>query len=337
MKGCFLLAATVLLAAARAISDLAVIEEIDRRVARAGGATGALTVSLSWGAKAEPSVDLDLHLFFISSGTRMTRGASGDVHFRSKRKGGFELDVDMCTGASTSPCPARPVENIVFKSGLGASLVPFPGKYGVLVRRFGGSVHYPKGIPFEIVLSIGGRRALIGPLCTRPRTVGADSDVRVVEFIVQSTGRLSGKITYQHKAMRKCPSLLRADPRIEGRAEREAIAAPQRSERPGAHRRAARAPAASRSRARATRPVSASVSPPVSLSGRDALATTLRGLGLAAREAQLRSRLGVESVSDLELVEEADLDVADLDLTALQRKRLLKWAANARSHGEMEL
>ena len=120
-----------LLASPLAASDSALVvrEDIENRVARAGGRRGSLSVSLSW----HTSDDLDLHL--VTPGRR--------IYYKDKMWRGGKLDVDMCVHgrrggvgkalqvvetaarlfqgqarsypSSSSRCSEHPVENIVFK------------------------------------------------------------------------------------------------------------------------------------------------------------------------------------------------------------------------------
>merc|ERR1712110_882530 len=83
-------------------TELVVIEDIQRRVARAGGnVEGVLVASLSWST----ADDLDLHVLTPSG---------AEISYQNKRAAGGELDVDMCVqGRHGGVCKDRPVENVV--------------------------------------------------------------------------------------------------------------------------------------------------------------------------------------------------------------------------------
>ena len=177
---------SLLLTSPLAASDSALVirEDIENRVARAGGERGSLSISLSW----HTPDDLDLHL--VTPGSR--------INYKAKQWRGGELDVDMCVHgrlhrgvgkalqvvetaarlfhshahshrSSASRCGEHPVENIVFKKR------PPNGVYEVQVQLF--KLHsmsarrYLAGadrerIGFEVLVAHGDKHELFTGLCT---------------------------------------------------------------------------------------------------------------------------------------------------------------------------
>jgi hypothetical protein len=158
-------------------------------VALAGGDTkGHLVFSLSW----ETKDDLDLHVV-IPGGKSIYANNARALNRRGKLIG--ELDVDMCL--SVSQCPARPVENIIFRR-----TVPV-GKYKVLVRNYNFRPAASKeiSIPFQLVVRFGdvGREVyhkLFQGLCTPAGLEGKESDTLVYEFKYSQNGNV--KEVYEH-------------------------------------------------------------------------------------------------------------------------------------------
>ena len=318
-----MLCALLAIATGSSSTDL-VLNDIERRVANAGGARGKLTVSLSWGAHGQPPIDLDIHLF--TPGSVCRRGRDGNINFRRKASDGFILDVDMCASPQV-PCPQRPVENIVFakpRRGSRQPLLPFPGRYAVLVRRYGGSVGHGAAVPFEVALNVRGDRLLISDLCTGRGKIGAASDVRVVEFEVRHDGSL-GQVYYKHKPM-DCPVILRLGSGGGTRVRDDAHsrrALPRRS-----RKNTARMPARS-ARAKKRKRKSRTITREEMKLDRE-----LVELGFSTKEARLIARkLGLESIDDAALLVERDLEGMDV-VTALQKKRLLRWSKQLRTEEE---
>ena len=161
-------------------------------------------MSLSWKrTSAYTYADLDLHLFLpprLAKREGRFNPVSGDVCYQRKQNHHFELDVDMCAG--NTECPHKPVENIVFPS---PSLSKrkrrrkrvVPGKYSIIVSNFG--YHGRNGqvggtgpaIPFDVLLSLNGKKTLISGLCIKPNTQGRDSAIRVAHFVVRSDGSVN--------------------------------------------------------------------------------------------------------------------------------------------------
>ena len=88
------------------IAEAPIDDDMDERLIREGGKSGAVQVTLSW----DDYNDLDLHLF-CPDGER--------IYFNNKTSEcGGELDVDM----NVKPVSNNPVENIVWEN------IPTPGK-----------------------------------------------------------------------------------------------------------------------------------------------------------------------------------------------------------------
>lgn len=174
-------------------SSLAVVEDIERRVAQAGGnVEGVIVASLGWST---PD-DLDLHL---------VTPAGSEINFQNRKNAGGELDVDMCVhGKRGKMCTEHPVENIVF---------PYEapeGRYKVYVQNFnfhpnflpeamqvarmqeGGSrprkeeqklrLGRERPILFEVLVKVEGNYRLFQGICTPSGKTHAQSNVRVFEF-----------------------------------------------------------------------------------------------------------------------------------------------------------
>mmetsp|Transcript_110299 Transcript_110299/g.322830 ORF Transcript_110299/g.322830 Transcript_110299/m.322830 type:complete len:361 (+) Transcript_110299:75-1157(+) len=174
-------------------SSLALAEDIERRVAQAGGnVEGVIVASLSWST---PD-DLDLHL--------VAPGGS-EINFQHRRAEGGELDVDMCVhGKRGGTCTDKPVENVVF------ALEAPQGRYKVYVQNFN---FHPNFLPeamqvarmqeggrrpgkeeqklrlgrdrpvlFEVLVKVEGSFRLFRGLCTPSGKTHALSNVRVFEF-----------------------------------------------------------------------------------------------------------------------------------------------------------
>ena len=183
---------------------------------RAGGSVGKFSVSLSWTRSARRYADLDLHLFlpakYADRRDNNPNNLMGDVCFSKKLKHHFELDVDMCAGASDS-CPHKPVENIVFP----APSLPkrkrrrkrvAPGTYTIVVQNYGyhttdGSIG-DKGpaVPFDVLFSMDGNKTLITGLCTKRNTRMKKSAVRVIRVIIGPDGSVMSM--KKHKPMGDC-------------------------------------------------------------------------------------------------------------------------------------
>ena len=96
------------------IAETPTDDDMDERLEREGGKSGAVQVTLSW----DDYNDLDLHLF-CPDGER--------IYFNNKTSNcGGVLDVDM----NVKPVSNNPVENIVWES------IPNPGKYKVGVHFY---------------------------------------------------------------------------------------------------------------------------------------------------------------------------------------------------------
>lgn len=101
------------------IAEAPIDDDMDERLMREGGKSGAVQVTLSW----DDYNDLDLHLF-CPDGER--------IYFNNKiSECGGILDVDM----NVKPVSNNPVENIVWEN------IPAPGKYKVGVHFY---KHYRK-------------------------------------------------------------------------------------------------------------------------------------------------------------------------------------------------
>ena len=96
------------------IAETPTDDDMDERLEREGGKSGAVQVTLSW----DDYNDLDLHLF-CPDGER--------IYFNNKTSNcGGVLDVDM----NVKPVSNNPVENIVWEN------IPNPGKYKVGVHFY---------------------------------------------------------------------------------------------------------------------------------------------------------------------------------------------------------
>ena len=96
------------------IAETPTDDDMDERLEREGGKSGAVQVTLSW----DDYNDLDLHLF-CPNGER--------IYFNNKTSDcGGVLDVDM----NVKPVSNNPVENIVWEN------IPTPGKYKVGVHFY---------------------------------------------------------------------------------------------------------------------------------------------------------------------------------------------------------
>jgi hypothetical protein len=96
------------------IAETPTDDDMDERLEREGGKSGAVQVTLSW----DDYNDLDLHLF-CPNGER--------IYFNNKTSDcGGVLDVDM----NVKPVSNNPVENIVWEN------IPAPGKYKVGVHFY---------------------------------------------------------------------------------------------------------------------------------------------------------------------------------------------------------
>ena len=96
------------------IAEAPIDDDMDERLMREGGKSGAVQVTLSW----DDYNDLDLHLF-CPDGER--------IYFNNKNSDcGGVLDVDM----NVKPVSNNPVENIVWEN------IPTPGKYKVGVHFY---------------------------------------------------------------------------------------------------------------------------------------------------------------------------------------------------------
>ena len=96
------------------IAETPTDDDMDERLEREGGKSGAVQVTLSW----DDYNDLDLHLF-CPNGER--------IYFNNKTSEcGGVLDVDM----NVKPVSNNPVENIVWEN------IPHPGKYKVGVHFY---------------------------------------------------------------------------------------------------------------------------------------------------------------------------------------------------------
>ena len=96
------------------IAETPTDDDMDERLEREGGKSGAVQVTLSW----DDYNDLDLHLF-CPNGER--------IYFNNKISDcGGVLDVDM----NVKPVSNNPVENIVWEN------IPTPGKYKVGVHFY---------------------------------------------------------------------------------------------------------------------------------------------------------------------------------------------------------
>jgi len=177
----------------RAASAVTVREDIQRRVAGAGGNTeGVLVASLSWST---PD-DLDLHVA-VPSGA--------EISFRHRKSDGGELDVDMCVqGGRSKMCGERPVENVVF-----ADEAPM-GRYKVYVQNFNFHLNYlpehmqvsrmqergkarareeqelrlgrDRPVLFDVLVKVEGQFKLFRGLCTPKGKTHEQSNVPVFEF-----------------------------------------------------------------------------------------------------------------------------------------------------------
>lgn len=111
--------------------------EFDRRREEAGGAVGAITVTLIW----DGDPDLDLWVLCPDGSTRL--------YFRNKAACGGQLDVDA--NASGTPLRRHPVENVVWPAG-GARPA---GTYTVMVDNFSGRSARNRAVPFRVRVQIG--------------------------------------------------------------------------------------------------------------------------------------------------------------------------------------
>ena len=179
---------------------------------RAGGSVGQFSVSLSWSRSTRKYADLDLHLYLPAkySDPAKRDHSVGDVCFRNKLRHYFELDVDMCAGASDT-CPHKPVENIVFPQ---PSLSKrkrrrkriAPGKYTIVVQNWGYKTVDPpsigdKGpaIPFDVLFSMNGNKTLITGLCIKPNRSKKASAIRVFRIVIGPDGSVMSM--KKHKPM----------------------------------------------------------------------------------------------------------------------------------------
>lgn len=118
-------------------SDLA---EAGKRVAREGGKSGDVQISLMWNSYN----DLDLHV----------RGPSGELVWWRQRRSycGGMLDVDMNVLLGPTPLSTKPVENVFWPKGAAAQ-----GSYRIAVHHFS-----PNGqtrpVRYTVVVKVAGQK-----------------------------------------------------------------------------------------------------------------------------------------------------------------------------------
>lgn len=192
--------------------SMKVVEDIQRRVALAGGNThGVLVASLAW---ATPD-DLDLHVV-------VPGGA--EINYRSRTFAGGMLDVDMCVHGrrGSKSCTERPVENIVF-----ADVAP-AGRYEVYVQNFNFHPNYiaedlqvarmhegrnkaskeeqrlrlgrDRPVLFEVLVKVEGSYKLFRGLCTVEGKTKEESNVKIFDFDYMPSAKSEDRLVSKYEA-----------------------------------------------------------------------------------------------------------------------------------------
>ena len=182
--------ALLLLATGAAQHAIAIAEDIQNRVVKAGGnPKGDLSISLSW----HTDDDLDLHL---------ATPDGAEISYQNKRWRGGTLDVDMCVNGrsynSDSPCSTHPVENIVFKDLKRGSV---DGEFEIFImpyRRHSSRPSQP--INFEVLVRSGNTQELFSGLCI----AGGGGRVSVLKFWLDAASPKPIRPLYRAQPNGKC-------------------------------------------------------------------------------------------------------------------------------------